>query len=184
MNPFNLRCKDKEIRNRIAHNRERLFRIAYSWCHDRELSDDLTQETLSKALKKASSLRNPDSLDCWLYGILANCWRDHFRRTRVFEDIDDYVFTSDESPEHQYESNVITSTIQNAVASLPVGQRQVLTLVDLEGFSYAEVATILEVPIGTIMSRLCRARKNLAEKLLNLKTHSTEETSAQIRRVK
>ena len=51
---------------------------------------------------------------------------------------------------------------------LPVGQRQVLTLVDLEGSSYAEVAEILQIPIGTVMSRLCRARKTLAEKLLEI----------------
>lgn len=184
MNPIKLFCKDRELKNRIASRRERLYRIAYSWCHDRELSDDLTQDTLSKALKNISSLRNPDSLDCWLYGILSNCWRDHFRRNRNFEDVDDFVFTNDTTPERDYEHETMTNTILDAVATLPVGQRQVLTLVDLEGFSYAEVSSILDVPIGTIMSRLCRARKSLTEKLLDLKSHAAEERSAFLRRVK
>jgi RNA polymerase sigma-70 factor (ECF subfamily) len=184
MSPINLFCKDRELKDKIAASRTRLYRIAFSWCHDRELSDDLTQETLSKALKKISSLRNVESLDCWLYGILSNCWKDHFRRTRNLEDIDDYVFTTDETPEQSYENKVISQTILDAVATLPVGQRQVLTLVDLEGFSYAEVADILDVPIGTIMSRLCRARKSLTDKLLGLKIHSQEDTAKFLRRVK
>ncbi|HEC30002.1 MAG TPA: RNA polymerase sigma factor [Gammaproteobacteria bacterium] len=184
MNLIKRFCKDREIKNHIAGRRDRLFRTAYSWCHNRSLSDDLTQETLAKALKKYTSLKNPESLDCWLYGILANCWRDHFRQTREHHDIDDYDFTLDITPESQYERHVVSHTIIKAVSELPAGQRQVVTLVDLEGFSYAEVAGILKTPIGTVMSRLCRARKSLAKKLLNFKSESTNDKTPFIRSVK
>ena len=184
MNLIKQFCSDLEIKNRIARRRDRLFRIAYSWCHSRSLSDDLAQETLTKALKKHASLKNPESLDCWLYGILANCWRDHFRQTRNHQDIDNYDFTLDITPESQYMQHGISHAIYKAVSELPLGQRQVVTLVDLEGFSYAEVAGILDTPIGTIMSRLCRARKSLANKLLYIKSESGEDKTPFIRRVK
>ena len=184
MNPLLHYCKDRELKNKIAAQRNRLYRIAYSWCHDAALSDDLTQETLTKALKNFSSLKNPDSLNCWLYGILANCWRDHFRRERDHDDIENCEFTVDETPESQYNRQYITDTILSAVAGLPIAQRQTLTLVDLEGFSYAEVAEILQTPIGTVMSRLCRARKSLTKQLLNLKTQSKEDQVPFLRRVK
>ena len=177
-------CQDREIRNRIAQQRTRLYRIAYSWCHDQALSDDLVQDTITKALKKYSSLKKPDSLDCWLYGILANCWRDHFRKLKEHRDIDDCEFTLDETPETRYDRQYITDTILDAIARLSLNQRQVLTLVDLEGFSYAEVSDILDIPIGTVMSRLCRARKTLAASLLNIKEQTTEDSMPFLRRVK
>ena len=177
-------CKDRELRQRIAKQRPRLYRIAYSWCHDEALADDLVQETLTKALKKFKTLKNADALECWLYGILANCWRDHFRKQRDTQDIDDCDFTNDITPETDFERQFVIDSIHSAVAELPINQRQVLTLVDLEGFSYAEVAEILETPIGTVMSRLCRARKSLMQKLLDLKTHATAHAAPLLRRVK
>jgi RNA polymerase sigma-70 factor (ECF subfamily) len=68
--------------------------------------------------------------------------------------------------------------VRAAVARLPVGQRQVLTLVDLEEFSYAEVGEILGIPIGTVMSRLCRGRRALRDDLLRV------ESASALRRVK
>jgi len=184
MNPVKRFCQDREIKNRIAQQRTRLYRIAYSWCHDPALSDDLVQDTITKALKKYANLKKPDSLDCWLYGILANCWRDHFRKLKEFRNIDDCEFTLDETPETRYDRQCITDTILAEISALPLNQRQVLTLVDLEGFSYSEVAAILEIPIGTVMSRLCRARKTLAKTLLNLKEQTTEDSMPFLRRVK
>ncbi|HEB85854.1 MAG TPA: RNA polymerase sigma factor, partial [Gammaproteobacteria bacterium] len=78
--------------------------------------------------------------------------------------------TDELTPEHHHEQQHIVTKVRSAVAQLAEGQHEVLTLVDLEGFSYAEVAQSLDIPIGTAMSRLCRARKALAEKLLALDT--------------
>lgn len=162
----NILCKDSNLKLRLEQQRVRLYRLAYSWSHNPALSDDLVQDTMVKAIKNVRQLRNPEALHSWLNGILANCWRDHFRRKREYEDIDDQVLYETNTPEHQYEKQHICKTIRAAITILPVGQRQVITLVDLEGSRYAEVAEILQIPIGTVMSRLCRARKTLAEKLL------------------
>ncbi len=144
--------------------------MAYSWSHNAALADDLVQDTLAKALKNANQLRDPALFNGWIFSILANCWRDHFRRHREMEDIDEFDDIEKLSecgcvngftPEDEHAQSQVVSRVRNAVGRLPVGQRQVLMLVDLEECSYTEVATILEIPIGTVMSRLCRARQAL-----------------------
>jgi len=176
-------CKDK-IRKSVEQQRPRLYRLAYSWCHQRELADDLVQETMMKALNNLRQLNNPDALKFWLNGILANCWKDHFRSKKDHENIDEHIICDFDTPERQYEQNHICETIRDAVAMLPVGQRQVVTLVDLEYTSYAEVAEILEIPIGTVMSRLCRARKTLSETLLEMKPELRKNNLHLIREAK
>ncbi|HEB99741.1 MAG TPA: RNA polymerase sigma factor [Thiotrichales bacterium] len=179
-------CRSREFRERLDANRDRLYRIAYSWCHDPALADDLVQETLEKALKKGNQLRDPKAMDTWLYSILNNCWRDHFRRSRETVDIDEVPFASDSSPEEESHSHLVAHQVRQAIETLPLGQRQVLTLVDLEGCSYIEVANILEIPVGTVMSRLCRARRALKERLLgsDLLNPSSESSNPRIRRIK
>lgn len=149
--------------------RPRLFRLACAWCGDRHLAEDLTQEALARALRASSTLRDPRALEGWLMAILNNVWRDHLRRNRGGEDIDDWaeVLASDgPGPDASLEDQQLVIEVRAVVAALPVGQRQVLTLVDLEERTYAEVAEILAIPVGTVMSRLSRARAALKEKLL------------------
>jgi RNA polymerase sigma-70 factor (ECF subfamily) len=167
-------CTHQQFKRRLGEYRENLYRIAYSWCHNPALADDLVQEALTKALKNSGQLRNPSTLKAWLYRILSNCWRDHFRRSRDTVDVDDVVLMDDDTPDSCHNRQQIIDRVRNAIAYLPMGQRQVITLVDLEGCSYIEVAQILDVPIGTVMSRLSRARKALKERLLEaeVKGHS------------
>ena len=159
-------CKHQQFKRSLADYRENLYRIAYSWCHNPALADDLVQEALTKALKNSNQLRDPQTIKAWLYRILSNCWRDHFRRSRDSVDIDDVVLIDQDTPDINHDRNQVVYRVRTAIALLPMGQRQVLSLVDLEGCSYIEVAQILDVPIGTVMSRLSRARKALKERLL------------------
>lgn len=182
MNPLSYLCRNREFRQKLEESRPRLYRVAFAWSHDHALSDDLVQEALAKALKHAGQLRNRDAFDSWMFGILANCWRDHFRSRREMDDIEDHVLASSDTPERHHEQQHITERVRTAVAKLPEGQRQVLTLVDLEGFAYAEVAQILSIPIGTVMSRLCRARKTLADKLFEFHPQESGKNT-HIRRV-
>ncbi len=176
--------RQRELTARIEASRQRLYRVALSWSHDPSLADDLTQESLTKALKKLAQLKDPATLESWLFSILTNCWRDHFRALRPAEDIADFeesIFIPEDTPEHIHGNSQMVQRVREAVARLPIGQRQVLTLVDLEEFSYGEAAAILDIPIGTVMSRLCRARQQLKDYLSDLQHHRTEP---RLRRVK
>lgn len=164
-------CKHQQFKRSLADYRDNLYRIAYSWCHNPALADDLVQETMAKALKNSGQLRDPKTFKAWLYRILSNCWRDHFRRSRDTVNIDDVVLIEKETPDSQHERQQVIQRVRGAIAQLPMGQRQVISLVDLEGCSYIEVAQILDVPIGTVMSRLSRARKALKERLLEAEVH-------------
>lgn len=151
-------------RRRIEAMRPRLKRIAHAWCHDGHLADDLVQEALARALKRVDQLRDEAALEGWVFSILNNCWRDYLRGRKEctpLEDLDEAVFRHDITPEQLYASRQTTLRVRRAIEKLPLGQRQVLTLVDIEECSYAEVAAILEVPVGTVMSRLHRARQAL-----------------------
>ncbi len=164
--------------NELKNKREQLYRVAYSWCNDELLADDLTNETLYKAFQKLNKLRDKSSINSWLFKILANCWYDHLRKIKPSESIDDIVFVDHETPDQLLQQQEIILHVRKAVGLLPMGQRQVITLIDLEGFSYEEVAAILSIPIGTVMSRLSRARLSLKESLLK-KNSDLKENSIQ-----
>lgn len=164
--------------------RPRLYRLAYAWCHDASLADDMAQDALAKALARQDQLREEAALEGWLFSILNNCWRDHLRGRRDvanIEDVDEMILAHEDSPENQYASRQATQRVRLAIASLPVAQRQVITLVDIEECSYAEVASILDVPVGTVMSRLSRARQALKTCLLK---QEAETVRPLLRRVK
>ncbi len=177
-------CRPMEFRRGLERNRSRLYRIAYSWCRNAAVADDVVQDTMIKALHHQRQLRDLQALDAWLFSILANCYRDHFRRHREAEDIDDLELPTHDTPETEHSQNQVIAMVRTAIATLPEGQRQVVTLVDLEGFSYAEVAQILSIPTGTVMSRLCRGRKTLQQLLLPVITRPSEPDIREIWRVK
>jgi RNA polymerase sigma-70 factor (ECF subfamily) len=186
MKILSLFCRSNDLKDQLDNIRPKLYRLAYSWSHNAALADDLVQETLIKALKNSSQLRDPALLNSWLFSILANCLRDHFRQHKEMDDIEeleDYRYAHENTPENVHSQSQIVSRVRDAVAKLPLGQRQVLTLVDLEELTYIEVASILGIPIGTVMSRLCRAR--VAMKIL-LKELAPQQIAAvgQIRRIK
>lgn len=152
------------LRGRLTAMRPRLYRLAYAWCHDGHLADDLTQEALARAIDRAGQIKDEAAFEGWLFAILNNCWRDYLRRCKdcvAIEDIDEAVFAHDSTPERLLASRQTSGRVRAAIARLAVGQRQVLTLVDIEECSYAEVAAILDIPVGTVMSRLARARQTL-----------------------
>ncbi len=182
MKILSLLCRTDALQDQLEKMRPKLYRVAYSWSHNAALADDLVQETLIKALQNAKQLRNAEAMNGWLFAILANCWRDHFRQSREMDDVEEIERVDEFTPEDGHAQSQLVSRVRNAVARLPLGQRQVLTLVDLEEFSYAEVSTILEIPVGTVMSRLCRARKTLKTLLYELAPQQAQVS--QIRRIR
>jgi RNA polymerase sigma-70 factor (ECF subfamily) len=172
------------VRHELKSARDSLYRMAYAWCHDTALADDLAHEAAEKALRRAGQLRDVERLRPWLFRILANCLRDHIRLRRVhveLTDMEDVIEAKVPTPEEARSNAELVMRVRRAVDELPLGQRQVMTLVDLEGCSYVEVSEILEIPVGTVMSRLCRARAALRGRLGAL---ADDTLDTKLRRVK
>ena len=143
-----------------------LRRFAISLCKSREIADDLVQATCEKALSNRSSFQPGTRMDAWLFRIMRNTWIDRTRRDRtegVKTDIDDAHFLIGQDGAAVTEARLILNDTARAIAALPDEQREVLLLVSVEALSYREAADILGVPIGTVMSRLARARKKISE---------------------
>ncbi|VAW76592.1 hypothetical protein MNBD_GAMMA15-447 [hydrothermal vent metagenome] len=158
------------LRRKIADNRDRLYGVALSWCGQPAVADDLVQETLMTALQRVHQLREQERLNAWMYTILSNCWKQHLRRVRPTIDIDDTDLCCDLDAETGSSKQEIVDHVRRAILRLPTGQRQTITLIDLAGFSYAEVADILDIPIGTVMSRLYTSRRFLQKVLAHFRT--------------
>jgi RNA polymerase sigma-70 factor (ECF subfamily) len=171
------------MRRELEKHRSLLYKIAFSWCHNPALADDLVQETMLKALRKARQLKNTEAVTGWLSKILANCWYDYLRRTRETVDLDSLPYEDEASDRDVHERQDIVTRVRAMIAELPLGQRQVITLVDLAGFSYIEIADILDIPVGTVMSRISRARTALRTKLADYDPRQ-EIIRAKIRRIK
>lgn len=155
----------RDLAGRVAAARPRLYRIAWSWCHDDALAEDLAQDTLARALESLAELRDPQRLEVWLTRILVNRYRDHRRRPTLETGFSDDRVAECDTPDVAVHRQDLVARTRAAIACLNENQRQVLSLVDMAEFSYADTARILDVPTGTVMSRLARARGRLKDLL-------------------
>jgi len=154
-----------------------LFDSLYNFAHwltqDREEAEDLVQETFAKALKGFGTFQPGTNFRAWMFRILRNTFltsRSGLAARAITlplnEEEDEMVLTpSARTPESLLLEKLQAETLQNAIAGLPVGYREVLLLADVEEMSYQEIAETVGVPIGTVMSRLSRARKAVRETL-------------------
>jgi RNA polymerase sigma-70 factor (ECF subfamily) len=144
----------------------RLRRFALVLCRSQPLADDLVQGACERALANAGSWTPGTKFDAWMFRILRNYWIDHLRRMRTegkTEDVSMQTQLIGDPGEGPILNRLVLSEVQRAIDSLPLEQREVLVLVCADDLSYREVAEVLGVPIGTVMSRLARARKRLME---------------------
>jgi RNA polymerase sigma-70 factor (ECF subfamily) len=129
------------------------------------LADDLVQETLLRAWSKSDKFQLGTSLRAWLFTILRNIYYSNYRkRSREVQDSEG-VYARRLTVAGDQESHLDLEDFRKALSKLPVEQREVLTLVGASGLSYEEAAAICKVEIGTIKSRLSRARSKLVELL-------------------
>jgi RNA polymerase sigma-70 factor (ECF subfamily) len=141
----------------------RAFAISLSGNVDR--ADDLVQETLLRAIANIESFQPGTNMSAWMFTILRNLFRSEYRkRRREVEDTDgSYADTLKSHPEQG--SHLEFKEFKSALAKLPPDQREALILVGASGFSYEEAAAICECAVGTIKSRVNRARTRLADLL-------------------
>ena len=137
----------------------RLRRYARALVGERAAADDLVQDTLERAWSKLHLYRRGTDLRAWLFTVMHNVHVNRLRAARPTDPLED------EMPELAQRATqgdaLMVRDLEGGGASLPIAQRQVLRLVALEDLSYEETARVLEIPIGTVMSRLARAREKL-----------------------
>jgi RNA polymerase sigma factor (sigma-70 family) len=144
-----------------------LRRYARTFVRDAEAADDLVQDTLERAISRWHLRPSDGDTRTWLFTILHNLAVNHLRRAarRGWEVPLDDAGESDVAVPSTQEDALRRDAILRAVGQLPDDQRSVLLLVSIEDVSYAEAARILDIPIGTVMSRLARARARLLKLL-------------------
>jgi RNA polymerase sigma factor (sigma-70 family) len=138
----------------------RLRRYARALVRNREDADDLVQDTLERAWAKSSLWRGVADMRAWLFGIMHNLHADGLRRPQLATvAMDEATPEIPVAPTHGERLEVLD--LQAALALLPPEQKEVLLLVALEDMAYADIASTLGIPIGTVMSRLSRGRERL-----------------------
>src|SRR6266545_3284236 len=145
-----------------------VFNIVYRMCGDALIAEDAAQETFIRAWQSLPTYRPQTSLRNWLYRIAFNAGMDMLRKEKRIlpNDIEDLNLRDERpDPESLASQNERTVIVQRAVMSLPDASRAVLVLREYEGMSYHEIADALDIPLGTVMSRLNYARKLLKNEL-------------------
>ena len=153
-------------REALGDHLDRLYRAAWALCGSREDAEDLVQETYARVLSKRRMLRRREDTLPYLLTVLRNTYisslrkRDRRPRTAPLEDSEDRLA----APVAATPMSVLAAReVFAAIAALPDDQRDVLAAVDVAGLSYQEAADSLDVPVGTIMSRLYRGRNRVAQ---------------------
>lgn len=141
---------------------------------NRDVAHDLSQSACLRALEKAGQFERGTHLDRWVFRIAQRIWLNDLRSQTVRRGgglvaVEDADLPSNDLPS---ETNIFVSEVLTQVRALPEAQRSAVMLVYVEGFSYREAADIIDIPIGTVMSRLAAARKTLKTKLPQTESRS------------
>jgi RNA polymerase sigma-70 factor, ECF subfamily len=165
----------------VLANISALHRFALSLCQSKQESEELVSETVVKAFENRQQLRKHDKVKQWLFRILNNVFITNYRKAQrqrqisitdlanpsfsLFEQIGTSSFVDGGTPEKSFINKITNERIHQAINELPEEYRLALVLCDIDEFSYAEIASITEVAIGTVRSRIARARNLLQKKL-------------------
>lgn len=152
---------DAEMADALCEMLPRLRRFARTLARHPADADDLLQVALERVLARSGQWRRDTRLDAWVFGIIRNAWIDEVRARQRGQKI----FAPEEHGAHVGESPIegreLAMTVQAAMQQLPEEQRMAIALVLIEGLSYREAADAMEVPVGTLTSRLARGREAL-----------------------
>src|ERR1700723_4046421 len=147
-----------------------LYAYAMVLSRNPAMAADLVQETYLRGLKAKESLRPDSNVKSWLFTILRNIWLNHLRHERAGpkiaeldsdENLADVSIATSEDPHHLYVRNLQREQVRTAIQQLPIEFREIIILREYEELSYSEIANVLQCPMGTVMSRLARARSRL-----------------------
>jgi RNA polymerase sigma-70 factor, ECF subfamily len=145
----------------------RLRRFSYALTGDQDKGDDLVQETCARALSRIDQWEPGTRIDSWMFRIAQNIWLDQRRAHKVRGDaihIDEAFDLAGDDGRTIVENRLTLAEVSKGIAQLAGDQQVIIALICVDGLSYKEAAEVLEVPIGTVMSRLARARRALFDK--------------------
>lgn len=186
MQELEKKLTNKELKERYADfereaipHMNALYNFAYRMTGDEDDADDLVQETYLKAFRFFDKFEKGTNCKAWLFRIMKNSFINDYRKLTKepnkvdYEDVQNFYETikSDEVVYNHYQedafSNSLDDEITKAISELPEDFRTVIILSDIEGFTYEEIADFVDIPVGTVRSRLHRARKMLYSQLYN-----------------
>ncbi|MDZ7641860.1 MAG: sigma-70 family RNA polymerase sigma factor [Desulfurivibrio sp.] len=162
----------------IRRHQGRIYNLAYNYVKDEEEAKDLTQDIFITAHRNLGSLREEHKFAAWLYQLALNHCRNRYKRLQrrgffrssSLDDPDSPLqLTSGETPEGELDRQDRDNLVRRGIAQLAAAEKEIILLRDIEGLSYDEISNILEIPLGTVKSKLNRARlalKGRLEKLL------------------
>lgn len=155
------------VRDGLPEVYPRLWRFCIALTGSVDQAGDLAQATALRAVERSSQFKPGTHLDRWLFVMARRLWLNELRAQAVRSKgglvAVDEINIEDTAP--GVETNIFASQVLSEIARLPEAQRETVALVYIEGYRYAEAAEILEIPVGTVMSRLAAARKTLAGRL-------------------
>jgi RNA polymerase sigma-70 factor (ECF subfamily) len=161
----------------VAENIDALYRGALRMTRNREEAEDLVQETFLRAYRFREQFQPGTNFKAWLFKIQTNLFRSRYRRqwnnNQSLDDTEEFYLYQHLGPDNppgddpaaEVLNRIGVEEVRKAIEELPPAYRAAVLLTDVEGFSYKETADILEVPVGTVMSRLHRGRQRLQTKL-------------------
>ena len=156
--------RPESFEDQLAALLPRLRRFAHALSRDSADADDLAQATVERALRSKAQWQPGTRLDSWLYRIMRNLWIDTVRARGRKDKVEAPAELADrigEDPSDAMEARIDLKRVMAAMQRLPEEQREVVALILIEGFGYRETAEMLELPIGTVSSRLVRGRTAL-----------------------
>lgn len=172
----------------IEAYQKKIFNLAFRMIGNYDDAGDLAQEAMIRIFKSISNFKEQSSLSTWIYRITTNVCLDEIRKKKNRKvlsldeeihaedgDMQRQIMSDDPLPDELMEKEELRQIISNAIESLPEDQRLVITLRDIQGLSYDEIAKVLDCPAGTVKSRINRARFALKNVLISKRELLNEE---------
>lgn len=174
---------DKEAYNLLViRYQHRVIELAYRYAGNQADARDIAQEALVRAYRGIAAFRGESSFYTWLYRIVVNTARNYLEINRRFRGSlsldaqelsgqdDGQMLIFSDTPDQLLETDELQAVIMKAMAELPADQRQAITLREIEGMSYEDIARTMNIPLGTVRSRIFRARRYIEEQMRELLT--------------
>lgn len=161
----------------VLDNQNKIYSLTFRMVNDREEAADLAQEAFVKAWQGLSSFQGESSFSTWVYRLATNVCIDYLRREKRKRQVESEISLDDEQagwaepadwsqdPQHRLEQSEMGRALERGLQALPEQQRQILVLRELSGLSYQEIAEKLQLDLGTVKSRIARARLALRKNL-------------------